>query len=176
MVANIGYRCAGFVPSSEDAVRAIEWVASNISNYGGDPGRLLITGESAGAHLALLAGFTSRARVRALINFYAVTDLNSFPGSAKDDSLPANNIEDTLRRLSPIRFVRPGLCPVISIHGTADSLVPADHTFRLTRQLRQVGVDAAEIIVAGGKHGFPEHDLDTIYQRVFEFLESHANL
>lgn len=173
LVANIGYRCAGVVPASADAVLALEWVANNMTLFRGDPGRLIVTGESAGAHLALLAAFTSRARVRALVNFYGVTDLRLHPSTATDDSLPPGDLERILQNLSPIRFVRPGVCPVLSIHGTADTLVSFDQTSRLTAKLRDAGVEASEIVVPGGGHGFPESRLDAIYHQIFKFLKQH---
>ncbi|MFO7703642.1 MAG: carboxylesterase family protein, partial [Halopseudomonas sp.] len=36
-----------------DSIRALEWVKTNISNFGGDPDNVTITGESAGAHNVL---------------------------------------------------------------------------------------------------------------------------
>ena len=41
-----------------DVKRALAWVKSNIAEYGGDPGFLVVTGGSAGGHLASLAGLT----------------------------------------------------------------------------------------------------------------------
>lgn len=38
-----------------DVVRAIHWVQDHISEYGGDPQRIILWGHSAGAHLASLA-------------------------------------------------------------------------------------------------------------------------
>lgn len=174
MAVNVGYRCDGVVPASEDAICALEWVFGNIAKYEGDPGRVFVTGESAGAHLALLAAFSSRKRVRGVVNFYAVTDLTSFRDAEKDESLPANEINNTLLRLSPLCLVRPGLCPVLSIHGAEDKLVPVDQTSRLTVRLRQAGVEAAEIIIEAGSHGFSEVQLGPIYERVFSFLESRS--
>lgn len=174
LVANIAYRCAGVLPASTDAVMALNWVADNIARFRGNPGALIVTGESAGAHLALLAAFTSHARVRALVNFYGVTDLSSYPGATTDDSLPTGDPMPTLQKLSPIRFVRSGVCPVLSIHGTSDALVPFEQTSRLTARLRDAGIETSEIVVADGGHGFPESRLDAIYQQIFEFLKQHT--
>ena len=41
-----------------DVKRAIAWVRDNIADYGGDPDYLVITGGSAGGHLAALAALT----------------------------------------------------------------------------------------------------------------------
>jgi acetyl esterase/lipase len=166
-VINVGYR-HGVVRASEDAVRALDWVMANPDAHGGDPGRLFVTGESAGAHLALLAAFT-RPGIQGVINFYAVTDLTVFAHARADDSVPAGDLEATLRRLSPLELVHPDAPRVLSIHGTADDLVPLEHTSRLTGRLRQTGIAAEEIRVEGGGHGFPEPWLDAIYARVFRF-------
>lgn len=55
MVVNINYRLAPghpFPAALVDASRALSWVQDNIRDYGGDPERLVIAGESAGANLA----------------------------------------------------------------------------------------------------------------------------
>ena len=41
-----------------DVKRAIRWVRSNISTYGGDSSFIAISGATAGAHLALMAAMT----------------------------------------------------------------------------------------------------------------------
>jgi len=169
IVVNVEYRF-GVVPASEDAVHALAWVFSNIVQFGGDSELVIVTGESAGAHLALLAAFSSARRVRGVVNFYAVTDLTSFAHARADESLPRDNGQAVLQRLSPLELVGPHVCPVLSIHGTADTMVPVDHTQRLTRRLRDAGVQAEEILVDGGDHGLEEHELDTVYQQVFCFV------
>lgn len=55
LVCNINYRLAPrhpFPAALEDAAAAMEWVAKNVHRYGGDPDRLVLAGESAGANLA----------------------------------------------------------------------------------------------------------------------------
>lgn len=154
-VVNVEYR-RGVAPACEDAIRALEWTFSHV-----DPTRVFVTGESAGAHIGLVAAFTSR-RVRAAVNFYGATDLVGYLQSRSDASL---------RKLSPVELVTPESCPVLSIHGTADLIVPIDHASRLTRRLREVGVEAQELIVEGAGHGFTDAQLDGIYERVFRFVQ-----
>jgi acetyl esterase/lipase len=57
----MNYRLAPNYPwpaGAEDVGTVVEWLSSNISTYGGDPGRIVVAGHSAGAsHLAaFLAG------------------------------------------------------------------------------------------------------------------------
>ncbi len=170
VVVNVEYR-RGIARASTDARRALEWTFEHVEWHGGDRDRVIVTGESAGAHIALLAAFACSPRIRAAINFYAVTDLMRFLHD------PCVLGADELRTLSPLDLVTPKVCPVLSIHGTADAIVPLDHTERLTRRLRQVGVDAEELIIEGGDHGdrgFTEPELDAIYERIFRFVRRAA--
>lgn len=57
LVCNVDYRLAPQWPypaAAEDACAAWRWVAREISRYGGNPGRIVLAGESAGANLALV--------------------------------------------------------------------------------------------------------------------------
>jgi arylformamidase len=45
---------------ADDVARAIRWVRDNITQYGGDPTRIFLTGHSSGAHLVSLVGTDGR--------------------------------------------------------------------------------------------------------------------
>jgi acetyl esterase len=66
LVFTINYRLAPehrYPAAVEDAAAALRWVAQNAASYGGDPSRLVLAGESAGANLVTsLAVATSYAR------------------------------------------------------------------------------------------------------------------
>ena len=56
LVFNIDYRLAPrhpFPAALQDAGAAWRWLAANLVRFGGDPGRVMVAGESAGANLAL---------------------------------------------------------------------------------------------------------------------------
>jgi acetyl esterase/lipase len=164
------------VPATEDAVRALEWVSEHAGEYGGDPLRLVVTGESAGGHLALMAVLTSSVPVRAVVNFYGVSDLQEF--SRLQDLCrilpPKEDPEEAAVRFSPVTYVRPGLCPILSIHNDMDPLVPRDQTSRLTARVREAGGRAEECILAGRTHGFSEPQSEMAYRRVFDFLRTYV--
>lgn len=63
MVMSVAYRLAPehkFPAAAEDAYAAVLWAAANAAEFGGDPSRLAVGGDSAGA--VLCGGLTLRAR------------------------------------------------------------------------------------------------------------------
>ena len=71
-----------------DAKRAVAWIKANAKQYGVDPDKVVLSGGSAGAHIALLAGYTpehpelnpedvngSDLSVCGLLSYYGTTDL-----------------------------------------------------------------------------------------------------
>ncbi len=192
VVANIDYRLAKTAPAPaavEDAIHAANWFVENAKVYGVDPKRIVVTGGSAGGHLALMvamvnarAGLGKPVRVRAVVNFFGITDVgDQIQGPNERDYavewLPAQpGRMELARRVSPITYVRRDLPPILTIHGDADDTVPYEHGARLTKALTQAGAPAELISVPGGGHGFPADKLDEIYTQVFAFLAKHGVL
>lgn len=59
-----GYRLAPghvFPTGFQDCARAVDWLAGHIAEYGGDPGKLFVSGHSAGGHYAALLAVTPEA-------------------------------------------------------------------------------------------------------------------
>jgi acetyl esterase len=79
VVVSIGYRLAPehpFPAGLEDALCAVRWIAANARALGGDPQRLAIAGDSAGANLATVVARRLRGEVdfRLQTLVYPVTD------------------------------------------------------------------------------------------------------
>jgi acetyl esterase/lipase len=171
-VANAEYRKGAVAIAAEDATLALRWFAAKAADYGADPKRILVTGESAGGHLALMAGFSQPERVAAVVNFYGITDLVALSAEPfVRAALPSIDTQSAAQSLSPITYVRAGMPPVLSIHGDADPLVPVDQTRNLTRAIRAAGGEAFVTYIVGGKHGFNQPQLEEAYTAVFRFLE-----
>ncbi len=175
IVANVEYRLGAIGPAAEDAIRALQWFGSVAQTYGADPRRIVVTGESAGAHLALFAGFQSGVPVAAIVNFYGLSNLLPFLSRPEfREVLTAGDPESFARELSPLTHVRGGLPPVFSVHGTADESVPPDQTAVLTRSIQAAGGDASSLFIAGGTHGFSTTQADTAFNRILAFLRAHG--
>jgi len=149
----------------DDVMRALDWVRRNIESYGGDPSFIALTGGSAGAHLAALAGLTSENPVQAVVPFYGIYDWVD----AERSNNPAvrhllehhvvkrstSKAESVFRNASPIEHVHPDAPPFFVLHGTNDSLLHVEPARRFVERLRDVSrrpVLYAEIPIA--QHSF----------------------
>lgn len=198
-VVNVEYRMARVSPAPaavEDCLCALRWVAANAKQYGIDTNRLVVTGDSAGGHLALTTGMIPESagldrqcpgvplpKVAAIINWYGITDVA--------DLLEGENLKtyavawlgsrtdrvEVARRLSPLTYVRAGLPPVLTIHGDADPTVPYAHATRLDAELKKAGVATQLVTIPGGKHGnFTPEERVRIFGAIREFLAKHQLL
>jgi acetyl esterase/lipase len=186
VVANVEYRLAkaALAPAAvSDALKAAEWFRKHAKQYNVDTKRIVVTGGSAGGHLALMVGMTPKsaklgrpAKVAAVVNFYGITDVG--------DQLEGANLRkyavtwlpeqagrmELARRVSPMTYVRKDLPPILTLHGDADPTVPYEHGVKLTKALVDIGARTEMITVPGGKHGFPKEKLDELYPSIFAFL------
>lgn len=192
VAANVEYRLAGVSPAPTaaiDVARATDFFRKNAKRWNVDPNRIVVTGGSAGGHLALItglatknAGLGSSPRVAAVVNFYGITDMEDIISGPNTRQfalkwLPAEDKRgDLARRLSPMTYVRKDVPPVLSIHGTADETVPYDHGVNLTKALRDAGADAEMISVSGGKHPLSMDHMNTVFPQVWEFLKRRGIL
>ena len=201
-VVNVGYRLlrvAGAPAAVEDALCALRFITApaQVKQYNIDTARIVVTGESAGGHLALAAGMipgtagftnicagggftgndTAVPPVAAILNWYGITDLNDMLGGTNARSYAvqwigaAPNRTELARSISPLTYVRAGLPPILTIHGDADPIVPYSHATRLHEALAKAGVTHELFTVAKGGHGnFRPEERTQIYAKVKEFL------
>lgn len=195
-VVNVEYRLArvSLAPAAvEDCLCALRWVYRNAKQYNIDTSRLVITGGSAGSHLALTSGMippsagldrqcpgTEDLKVAAIINWYGITDVVDLLDGPNMKTYAVtwlgslSNREEIARRVSPLTYVRRGLPPVITIHGDADPTVPYTHGVRLRDALNKAGVPNRLVTVPGVRHGgFSQAEMMTIYGEIRKFLGEH---
>jgi acetyl esterase/lipase len=162
-----------------DCKLARRWIREHIAEYGGDPDFVVVTGGSAGGHLAALLALTPNDReyqpgfedvdtsVTACVPFYGVYDLvESFgqdgPGQWVGRQMARRIVGATIdqdrqrfERVSPIYQVGPDAPMFFVIHGTRDNLVPVEQAHRFVDALQAVSrqpVLYAEI--PGASHAF----------------------
>lgn len=185
-VVNVEYRMGpvALAPAAvEDCLCALHWIGRNAKKYHFDLNKVIVTGGSAGGHLALTtamipssAGFENeclaeddygwtgkfidtRPQVAAVINWFGITDVNDMLEGPNKHGYAVSwlgnppNREDLAKKVSPLTYVRSGLPPILTIHGDNDKLVPYSQGVRLHEALTKAGVKNQLYTIPGGGHG-----------------------
>jgi acetyl esterase/lipase len=162
-----------------DCKHALQWIRGHIAEHGGDPDRVVVTGGSAGGHLAALVALSANdprhqpgfetvdTSVIGCVPMYGAYDLEEIftsgsrlgrriGGSMGARVLGVNAADDpeAYRAMSPVHAVRPGAPPFLVVHGTVDNLVPVEQARRLVAALREVGTEVTYVELAGAPHAF----------------------
>ena len=195
-VVNVEYRLARVAQAPaavEDCLCALRFVAVQAQAYNVDVSNIVVSGESAGGHLALALGMFPEdtrldgqcagaplPRVAAVVNWFGVTDVADVVEGPNRSTLAASwmgsrpDWQDVSRRLSPLTYVRAGLPPILTIHGDADTIVPYAQGERLHEALTKAGSPNQLLTIPGGRHGgFTVEQRTRIYQTIREFLTKH---
>jgi acetyl esterase/lipase len=196
-VVNVEYRLARVsqAPAAvEDCLCALRWVIRNAKQYNFDITKLVVSGGSAGGHLALITAMipasvgmdrqcpgTEELKVAAVVDWYGITDVVDLLEGPNMKTYAVQwlgsmpNRRDVAQRVSPLTYVRPGLPPVISIQGDADPTVPYSHSVRLQEALKKTGVDGELVTIPGGRHGgFTRAENQRAYLAIKAFLAKHG--
>ena len=154
IVVSVGYRFFGqtsFKNISRDVHDAMEFLRANQKIYRLDMSRVVIHGQSAGAHLAMLEAFRHPEGIRLIINEYGPADLITM----QKDQPAVGIVSRKIRRAeSPVEWVRSGLPRMVIYHGDADELVPFSQTEELIDGLESAGVPFELNVIEGADHGF----------------------
>ena len=148
----IEYRIAdrhGSLPfdSLKDVKSAIRWIRQHAGDYHIDQDKILVTGKSAGAHLALAAALVEgwneesddrsiSARPDALMlisGVYDLTDGNWIRRALKR----RGKDEDLVEEISPNQLPLKEMPPVLVIHGTEDKNVPFETARTFVERMKE---------------------------------------
>jgi len=182
VVVNADYRLIGNTDmngSIADCSAAFEWLLENTKQLGVDPGRIYVSGESSGGHLALLTAIHHGKQVAGIINWYGVSDL---PAAIKywgpsdfTQSITRNALNNSIaipRQWSPIAIVDETTAPIITIHGDADVNVPFIQSVTLHQRLDSLHISNKLITIKGKKHGnFSASEFRNAFQEIWHFID-----
>lgn len=195
-VVNVEYRMAGssLAPAAvEDTRCALRWVFRNAAQWHFDTTKIVLTGHSAGGHLSLITGMLpagtaldnqcygeEKLNVAAIINWFGIADVNDLikGSNVKNYAMmwlgSQPNAEEIARRVSPLTYVRPGLPPILSIHGDQDDVVPYSQSLRLHEALDKAKVPNQLLTIKGAGHGgFSQADYARSYEAIWMFLRQN---
>lgn len=182
-----------------DVKRALAWIRENIEAYGGDPSRVIVTGGSAGGHLASMLALTPNdpryqpgfedvdTSVLACVPVYGAYDLAELLGPRRSYEhaiverlsrwvmgKTVSEAPEAYREASPMARVNEKAPPFFVIHGTLDNLVPVSQARAFVEALR--GATKSKVAYAelpGAPHAFDVfHSMRTA--QVVESIERFA--
>jgi len=169
-----------------DVKKALAWVRENIAEYGGDPDLVVVTGGSAGGHLAALTALTPNrpeyqpgfedveTGVTACMPFYGPTDFTD-EGHIRvriEDSYetllrftvmpgPQSVVPDLYAAMSPVHQVRPDAPPFFILQGAIDVLVWREENRYFSQRLAEV----SDQPVVYWEVPYAKHMFDTLNSR-----------
>jgi acetyl esterase/lipase len=178
---SVNYRLsphATFPDHLVDLKRALVWVRDNGADYGADPGFVVVTGGSAGGHLATLMaltandpeyqpGFESRdTSVQGCVSFYAVYDFTDRHRTQFHEGLSRvlerrvlkaslDEAPEEYRKASPLDRIHADAPPFLVIHGDLDTLTPVEQARHFCASFRSTArAPLVYFEVAGAQHAF----------------------
>ena len=173
-----------------DVKDTIRWVYKNKEKYNFNVNKIGIIGASSGAHLSLMAAYSSEdefvddenlkdypSKVKYLIDFFGPTDLNTLDMNDVNWDLEqiinsvGDSREEVLDKYSPINYVDEREPNTLIIHSRKDNIVPYENAETLYEELINKNNKASIITLEGATHDFSEFDMEEIVAVGTKMLE-----
>lgn len=163
LTAVINYRKAPqvqFPAFVQDAAMAVRWVIDHIAEYGGDPNRIYLMGQSAGAQIAALVALDprylqavglERSALKAFIGQAGPYDFRAFLEDDKPTQV-AMGPREQWPLTQPINFVDGKQPPMLLQHGLSDTVVNPKNPDWLSELVKQKGGEVAVKYYPGVDH------------------------
>jgi len=195
MVCNAEYRVNDSPPvdgapapaAVEDALLAAKWCWNYLDYYHGDRERFVVTGASAGGHLALMVGLTTPAaklgptapadfRIAAIVSGYGPADIESEINAVAKGWIPTNlpNRAAIAKLVNPITYVRADAPPLIVVQGANDNTAPVKDSQHLVDLLKAAGAEASIHLVPNAGHGFDDATWPDAEKAMFDWLTARG--
>lgn len=165
-----------------DVRDAVRWVRKHAASLNVNPNKIVVSGESAGAHLAALAGTLDAGgfdpgngkhvdgrgisgKPNAVVDFYGPSDLvaewklrpqvRPYLSGFLGGSL--GQVKGRYVASSPLSHVTPDDAPTYIIQGTADKVIIPESSIAFDQALKDAGVTEQLTFLNGIPHGFRFH-------------------
>ena len=127
----------------QDNAAAVRWAEANVARYGGDGGRIVLIGHSAGAYDAAMLALdpqwlgSGRAAIRGFAGLAGPYDFLPLDGPV---TIAAFGGWPVPAETQPIHFAGPGDPPALLLTGTNDDMVRPGNSTALAARLEAAGV------------------------------------
>lgn len=180
VVVGVGYRFSPHVAVDQiidDAACAIAWVMDNISQYGGNPAKVFISGHSAGGYLVTMVGLDKSRLAKYDKDANALAGIIPFSGQAithfeERRSRGISDKQPIVDSLAPLYHVRGDAAPILILSGDREleMLGRYEENAYFWRMLRLAGDEDATLYEFDGYgHGMCEPG----YPLLLEFVRKH---
>jgi arylformamidase len=129
---------------------AVAWLALRGETVGVDPGRLVVAGSSAGAHLAAMVALAQPGAVKAAILVSGVYDLAPLIGTSIDQALRLDPA--TAARNSPLLLPLEGFPQSLVCWGEIETGAFKQQSGAFARALRAAGARCVDFEIPGRNH------------------------
>lgn len=198
-VASIEYRMSheGIFPTQiHDCKGALRWLRARADHYGYDASKVVVTGTSAGGHLAALMGSSGgvdelegdtgghhnqSSSVQGVMNYYGPSDFalrSQFQYPKTDDpngsvfKLLGGGVKENreaARMASPVTWLTPDDPPFLVLHGDSDNVVFPRQSRHLVAECQKAGIPVHYHLRIGAGHGWNRDEAETY--AVLNFLK-----
>jgi len=180
-----------------DIKDTIRWIYKNSNTYNFDTDEIGMIGLSSGAHLSLMAAYSSNdefvddtslisypSHIKYLIDFAGPTDLSLL----KTDNLnfdlnkvfsSVKNKESTINKFNPINYVSEDDPNTLIIHSKSDKIVPFESAEKLYEKCEEKKAKSKFIALNGSAHDLSvisTDDIVAISKGLFVFIVSNSPL
>ncbi|SNC64986.1 Acetyl esterase/lipase [Kytococcus aerolatus] len=193
-VASLEYRRAHKAPwpATPDDVHAGVAHAVATARAQGAADGVVLFGDSAGAHLAVLEAVTHPGTADAVVGYFGIYNAETAQeqrapmdcpdGKAAEDNILMHDATDPavagqIRAASPVNRVSAGAPPVYLLHGDADCTAPYQQSLEMRDALRAAGAEARTVVVPGAVHSQPAFWTDEQFVGpVVDFMRTRGGL
>jgi acetyl esterase/lipase len=186
VVASLDYTTRArsrFPESLVDIKEGIRFLRTYAKEWGLDPSRFAVMGESAGGYLSTMVGLTGNRKefdagknlnessaVQAAIPWYPPTNLSAIPFNEDMLKILPQGLDEYP---NVIEYVHKEAPPFMILHGTADTQVPVSQGEDLYNALQKAGIESDLLIFEGAEHAESHFIQPKIKQMMLEFLNKH---
>ena len=173
----VNYRMLDEAPITacvEDVKNAVRWLRAHAEEYNIDPERIGASGNSAGAHLAVMLGVCPpsaglegdgpyqeySSMVQAVVASATPADfLSAMSDRPRQAARPPRKnelrmeSEEVRARVSPVTYASADAPPILLVHSMSDRTVGVYHSDKLVSALREAGAKNVSYILLGDDSG-----------------------